>query len=198
MLDDPLRRLTSPLLDIIVAPLARLPLNANQLSYGGFAIGMLGCLAIAGQYYLWGLMLILLNRIVDVLDGLLAREQGITDYGGYLDIVLDFFFYASVPTAFAIASGDNNPAAAVLVLSFVGTGTSFLAYAIICAKRSINPNEKKSFYYLRGLTESTETTLFFCAFCLFPQFFSPLAYIFSALCLLTFAMRIYTAAAEFA
>jgi len=199
MLDEPLRKLASPLLDSIAVPLAKLPITPNQITYSGFAIGMAGSVAIAAGYYLIGLALILVNRLMDVLDGLLARKGLMSDYGGYLDIVLDFFFYASVPCAFAFASSHNNPAAAVLILSFVGTGTSFLAYAIICEKRRIKPTskEKKSFYYLGGLTESTETTLFFCLCCLFPPLFSPLAYAFSFLCLLTFASRIYAASQEF-
>ena len=200
MLDEPLRHLAQPALNKVAPELVRLNIHSNQISYGGFALGLLGSLAIAGEYYLIGLALVLINRLSDILDGLLARQQGITDYGGYLDIVLDFFFYASVPCAFAFASADNNPAAALLILSFVGTGTSFLAYAIICEKRGIKPTttEKKSFYYLGGLTESTETTLFFCICCLFPSLFSLFAYIFSALCLLTFITRVYVAAREFA
>lgn len=199
MLDEPLRKLASPLLDTIAGPLAKLPITPNQITYSGFAIGMAGSVAIAMGYYLTGMALILVNRLLDVLDGLLARKGLMSDFGGYLDIVLDFFFYASVPCAFALASSHNNPAAAVLILSFVGTGTSFLAYAIICEKRKITApsSQKKSFYYLGGLTESTETTLFFCLCCLFPPLFSFLAYAFSFLCLLTFVSRIYAASQEF-
>ena len=199
MLDAPLRKLVTPLLKMIGSWSVALPVSANQFTWGGFAVGMLGCVAIAFGFYIIGLVFIVANRLIDVIDGSVARQKGITDYGGYIDIVLDFFFYSAVPCAFAFASPDNALAASVLILSFVGTGSSFLTFAIICAKRKIDTNErgKKSFYYLGGLMESTETTIFFVAFCLFPAYFSVLAYIFAAICLLTFAMRLYAASQQF-
>lgn len=199
MLDAPLRKAVSPWLDLAGDRLARTPLTANAISIGGFVLGMIGCFAIALQFYLVGLAFILLNRLADVLDGLLARHQGITDYGGYLDIVLDFFFYSAVPCAFAFARPDNGSAAALLMLSFMGTGASFLAYAIICAKRGIatEARGKKSFYYLGGLVESVETTIFFVAFCLLPAYFVPLAYLLAIICLVTFGLRVYEGARQF-
>lgn len=199
MLDAPLRKLASPLLEIIGRWSVTLPISANQFTWGGFAIGMLGCISIALGFYIWGMIFIIINRLADVIDGPIARQKGITDYGGYIDIVLDFFFYAAVPCAFAFADPTNAPAAALLILSFVGTGSSFLAYAIICAKRNIDTDArgKKSFYYLGGLMESSETTIFFIAFCLLPAYFSVLAYVFAAICLLTFAMRLYASSQQF-
>ena len=75
--------------------------------------------------------------LADGLDGALARRLGPTDLGGYLDIVLDFFFYAGVPFFFAVGRPEFALPAAFLVFSFVGTGSSFLAFAAVAAKRGI-------------------------------------------------------------
>jgi len=72
---------------------------------------------------------------------------------------------------------------------------SFLAFAAVAAKRSLTTTARgpKSIYYLGGLTEGTETIAVFTAFCLFPDAFPVLAYIFGALCWLTTAARVATA-----
>jgi hypothetical protein len=89
--------------------------------------------------------------------------------------------------------------AAFLILSFVGTGTSFLAFAILAAKRGLasEARGRKSLYYLGGLTEGTETIAVFAAFCLFPSEFAVLAYGFGALCWLTTAARVVAARRSF-
>ncbi len=138
--------------------------------------------------------MIFLNRLADGLDGALARRSKKTDRGGFLDITLDFIFYSSIPFAFALADPLTNAlAAAFLIFSFIGTGCSFLAYAIMAEKRGITTDIRgqKSLYYLGGLTEGTETILLFVIFCLFPTWFPVLAVIFGALCWITTATRIH-------
>ena len=160
MLDARLRRLIDPPLDRLCAPLARYGLSANLATAVGFATGLAAIAAIAAKAYGLGLGLLLLNRLLDGLDGALARRQGITDLGGFLDIVCDFIVYAGVPMAFALADpGANALPAAFLIFSFIGTASSFLAYAIMAAKRGITTElrGRKSLYYLGGLTEGSET-----------------------------------------
>ena len=142
-----------------------------------------------------GTGLIALNRIFDGLDGAVARHQGITDLGGYLDIVIDFIFYALVPLGFAIGNPELALPAAVLICSFVGTGSSFLAFAILAQKSGISTEirGKKSIYYLGGLTEGFETILVLVLMCIWPEYFTIFAYIFAALCWITTATRIYWA-----
>src|SRR3984957_19018118 len=94
--------------------------------------------ALAFQNYGLALVLIAANRIADGLDGPLARRLGPTDLGGYLDIVLDFFFYAGVPFFFAIGRPETALPAAFLIFSFVGTGASFLAFSALAAKRGLS------------------------------------------------------------
>jgi phosphatidylglycerophosphate synthase len=196
VLDARLRRLIDPPLDRLSAPLVARGISANAVTVAGFALGLGAAAAIAGRAYLLGLALLLLNRLCDGLDGAVARRRGLTDLGGFLDIVLDFLIYAAVPFAFALADpAANAPAAAFLIFSFMGTGSSFLAYAIMAAKRGVSTElrGRKSLYYLGGLTEGTETILAFVLACLWPTLFPWIALIFGLLCWLTTATRIAVA-----
>jgi phosphatidylglycerophosphate synthase len=193
MLDARLRRLIDPPLERLAAPLAARGLSADAATLIGFSFGLAAMAAIAFELYLLGLALLLINRICDGLDGALARRHGLTDLGGFLDILLDFVIYSGIPFAFALADPAANALpAAFLIFSFVGTGASFLAFAVMAAKRGLSSDlrGKKSLYYLGGLTEGTETILVLVLACLFPTWFPPIAWLFGTLCWLTTATRI--------
>jgi phosphatidylglycerophosphate synthase len=193
MLDARLRRLIDPPLDRLSRPLARHGWSANLATAIGFAIGLGAMAAIAHRAYGLGLGLLLLNRLFDGLDGALARRSALTDLGGFLDIVGDFIIYSGVPLAFALADPAANALpAAFLIFSFIGTGTSFLAYAIMAAKRGLTSDlrGRKSLYYLGGLTEGTETIVVFVLACLWPAWFPLIAWVFGGLCWLTTATRV--------
>lgn len=169
--------------------------TANQLTLGGFAIGCLAFPAIVYQYYLLALCFILINRLCDGLDGALARIQGITDAGGFLDISLDFLFYSLIPFGFVLADPSQNAiAGAFLIFSFVGSGSSFLAFAVMAGKRNLESPiyKNKSLYYMSGLTEGTETIGCFILICLFPASFATIAYVFGIACWFTTFTRIYS------
>ena len=174
--------------------LARWGLSANSITLAGFALGVFAAFLIANELYLTGAATLFGSRLLDALDGAVARQGQSTDAGGFLDITLDFLLYASIPLAFALADPTRNAlAAAVLLAAFMGTSTSFLAFAALAAKRGLSstayPN--KSFYFLGGLTEATETLACFAAMCLWPQHFATLAYGFAALCAITIATRLW-------
>lgn len=167
----------------------------DQLTVGGFVIGLCAIPALMLKLYLLALGLILLNRILDGLDGSLARIVGPSHAGGFLDITLDFVFYSAVILGFALSDpAKNSLAATFLIFSFIGTGSSFLAFAVMAEKYNIERMQfaNKSLYYLNGLTEGTETILFYIAICLWPTNFPALATGFGVLCLITTANRIYT------
>lgn len=193
MLDAALRSLINPPLDRVGRALSAQGIPANAVTLVGFVLGLAALPPLAAGYYAAALLLILLNRILDGIDGAVARAAGSTDLGGFLDIVCDFVFYAAVPFGFALADPTNALAAAFLVFSFMGTGASFLAYAVIAAKRRITIEPSKAFFYLGGLTEGTETILCFVLMCLFPGAFPTIAWIFGALCWITTAARVMAA-----
>lgn len=193
MLDRRAQTLLKPLLQALAQGLVRAGVSANAVSLSGFALGMAAALAIAWQAYLLGLALLLASRLLDGLDGAVARLSQPTDAGGFLDIALDFLFYAAIPLAFALADPVANALpAAVLLASFIGTGSSFLAFAALAEKRGLQDTALpgKSFYFLGGLTEATETIAVFAAMCLWPRHFAWLAYGFAGLCAITTALRI--------
>lgn len=196
MLDAPIRRRIDPILDRVGRWFAVRGASADGMTIAGFVFGLAAVPALAMQSHVIALVLILLNRLADGLDGAVARHHRISDFGGYLDIVCDFIVYAAVPFGFALADpAANGVAAAFLILSFVGTGTSFLAFAIIAEKHGIRTSARgaKSFYYLGGLTEGTETMAVFIAMCLWPQAFVWLAVGFGVLCWITTASRVASA-----
>ena len=193
MLDSFAQRLIEPVLSRVARRLVALKVTANQLTLAGFAIGLLAAALIAQDAYGAGRVLLLVSRLCDGLDGAVARQTQPTDRGGFLDITLDFIFYAAVVLAFALADPAANAlAAAALLAGFMGTGSSFLAFAVMAAKRQMSKpvSSGKSFYFLGGLTEGTETLGFFVAMCLWPAQFALLAWIFAGLCAVTSAARV--------
>lgn len=199
MLDARLRPLIDPPLNRAGAVLAGLGVTANGLTFTGLALGLAGAAAIALGAIGWGLALILANRLLDGLDGAVARVRGPSDLGGYFDIVADFAFYVSVPVGFGVLAAANQLPALVLVASFVLTGVSFLAFAVIAGKRgaTTEAHGKKSFFYSTGLAEGTETIAVFIAMCVWPSWFGPIAYAYAALCVLTVFQRSAMALSEF-
>jgi phosphatidylglycerophosphate synthase len=195
VLDGLARRYIDPPLNRIAGRLHR-TVSADLVTIAGFALGAGAMVAIALGHFVPGLALLLCNRLADGLDGAVARRNGITDLGGFLDIVLDFIIYSGIVFAFALQDPQSNAlAACFLIFSFMGTGCSFLAYAVMAARRKLESRHRgiKSLYYLGGLTEGTETIAFLVAFCLLPGFFVPLAILFGSLCWLTTAGRIAAA-----
>jgi phosphatidylglycerophosphate synthase len=193
MLDRAAMAVLKPLLDAGARVLVRGGIGADVVTLTGFAIGAGAALAIALGALGWGLALMLVSRLADGLDGAVARLTHATDRGAYLDITLDFLFYASIPLAFAVADPAANALpAAVLLAAFVGTGSSFLAFAVLAERRGLASTAypQKGFYYLGGLTEATETLLCFALMCRWPDRFAWWAYGFAALCGLTIATRI--------
>jgi phosphatidylglycerophosphate synthase len=193
MLDKHLIPLIKPSVDKLASAWVRVGIKADHVTLAAFVIGMLAMISIALQAYLIGAGLILASRLCDALDGAVARQSEATDAGGYLDITLDFLFYASIPLAFAYADPLANalPAAALLA-AFIGTGSSFLAFAALAAKRGLThmAQPDKSFYFIGGFTEATETLIVFIAMCLWPEWFPELAYGFAVLCAITIGTRV--------
>jgi phosphatidylglycerophosphate synthase len=183
-----------PRLERIAHHLVRAGLGADAITWAGFAIGIGAAAAIAVGAPLLGLVLIVASRLADGLDGAVARLTQPTDRGAFLDITLDFVFYASVPLALALADPAANAlAAATLLAAFIGTGSSFLAFSLLAERRGLKAADypQKGLYYLGGLTEASETLLCFSLMCLWPQHFALWAYGFAALCALTLFSRLW-------
>ena len=194
MLDRAASTLIKPAIDRLARILADWGLGANQMTVIGFGIGIGAAALIATGHFMAAAATILLSRLCDGLDGAIARRTHTTDAGGFLDIALDFIFYAAIPLAFALADPARNALpAALLLAAFCGTMSSFLAFAVIAAKRQMDNLSwpEKSFYFLGGLTEPTETLACFVAMCIWPQHFPILASVYAAMCAITTATRVW-------
>jgi phosphatidylglycerophosphate synthase len=195
MIDPLLNKILRPPLALAAKPLVRLGITANQVTIFGFVLGVLAVPAIIAGHFDLALVLIILNRVSDGLDGAVARQTHSTDAGGFLDISLDFIFYSTIVFAFIVSHPEQNAiAGGFLMLSFTATGSCFLAFATMASKHNIdNPQyPNKSLHYMGGLAEGFETIVVLCLFCLYPQHFVPIALVYAAACWITAGVRIVT------
>ncbi len=199
MFDAVLRHVIDPPLSRIGKMVASFGVSANTVTVSGFVLGMSAIPLIVFEFYFSALALILINRVFDGLDGAVARDTVLSDFGGYLDVICDFIFYSGIVFAFALAKPENSVVSAFLIFSFMGTAATFLTYAIMAEKHKITTDIRgiKSLYYLGGLAEGAETIIVFVLFCLFPDYFGPVAIIFGIMCWITTATRIYAAYVTF-
>jgi phosphatidylglycerophosphate synthase len=201
MLDGWMRGVIDPALGRAGKGLAAQGVTADAVTLAGLALGLVAAGIIAAGGPGWAAALPLLaSRVADGLDGAVARVRGKTDFGGYLDIVCDFIFYAAIPMAFVLRDPSANAVAgAFLLASFYVNGTTFLGFAILAEKRGMETRARgeKSLYFTAGLLEGTETIGFFLILCLVPWAFAPLAWAFGALCFVTAAARVWLAVRTF-
>ncbi|MGI9355788.1 MAG: CDP-alcohol phosphatidyltransferase family protein [Rhizobiaceae bacterium] len=193
MLDAGIRKIIDPALNAGGRWLAAREVTANAVTWAGFGIGAAAAIAISFSWFWTGLVLLLLSRICDGLDGAVARAGLKSDLGGFLDIVLDFAFYGLIPVAFILVDPvANGIAGSLLLLSFYGNGASFLTFALMAEKRGIGEEERgsKSLFYTTGLTEATETIAAFVLMCIFPSWFDVIAYVFTAMVVFTTVNRL--------
>ena len=192
MFDARLRKLIDPPLNRIASLVVRSGVGANAITLAGAALVIPLFYALLAQSWLLALALLLANRVLDGLDGAVARLRGPTAWGGYLDSLCDYLFYIAVPLGFAFAAPANELSALILTASFILTVVSFLALAAIMAGRDLG-HGVKAFTYSSGLMEGGETIAFFVAMCLFPALFPQLALLFAALCGVTVLQRLWQA-----
>ena len=198
MLDSVARKLIDPPLHKIATLISKSNLSGTKITFIGFGFGIIACLMAYNNLYILALIGLLLNRLCDGLDGAVARtNHQASDFGGYLDITLDFFIYAGFPffMALGLNTAPDYMAASFVIFAMITTGVSFLAYAIMAAKHDMETSNqgKKSFYFSNGLMEGTETIIFLCLLCLLPIYFVNICFVFGILCFITTAMRIHMA-----
>ena len=190
MLDRFIRPFIARPLESLATLFLKLNISPNQVTLCGLIIG-LGCIpALDVRMYPLAGLLLCLNRLLDGVDGSMARKTTSTAFGGYLDIVCDLLFYGGFVFGFALAQPENAVWAAGLLFAFIGTCSSFLAYNALHNGKSHDP-EGRSLYFLAGLTEGTETILFFLSMLIWPHLFAILAIVFSVLCHITTFSRFF-------
>ena len=200
MIDGWGRRKLTPLIDTLADAAVAAGISANGMTLIAFVIGLAaaGCI-IAGQTLL-AIPLLLLSRLGDGLDGAIAERTTRSDFGGFLDIVLDFAFYGVIPLAFVVFDpAQNGVSGAILLLAFYVNGGSFLAYAVMAEKRGETSDARgeKSLFFTTGLAEAGETLIVFVLMCALPSLFPILAALFAGLTAYTTLSRILLARRTF-
>ena len=192
MFDRQINKTLKPTLDVFAKKLSQYNIQANTLTFVGFFFGLCCIYFIINGMFIFASIFLFLNRFCDGLDGALARLIGQTDIGAFYDIVSDFLFYSLFPISFIFLNIENAYSICFLLLSFVGTQTTFLASAWLVEKNKllISENQKKSFFYIGGITEGFETIVCFVMMLLFYEFINYIAYIFGILCWITFVTRV--------
>ncbi len=201
MLDHAMRRVLEAPLGKLADVAVKRGISANRVTIVGLIFGIACGVFIASGTFALAFLALIASRVADGMDGAIARRTALTDFGGFLDIVCDFVFYASIPVGFALLDGGRCAlAASVLLGSFYLNGASFLGFAVLAAKRGMEADVSapKALYYTSGLAEGTETIIVFSLMLLWPEGFPVLAYGFAALCIFTFVSRILLAARVFA
>ena len=181
--------------DMTFNPVAQLLQHISPMVFTGMGLitGIAAAIALWQQLYTVGLVLWLLNRVLDGLDGAVARMGGLqSDLGGYLDIVVDFVSYAIIPVGLALgvqqqAASTGSGQAAIFSLIFLLctyyiNAASWMYLAAIIEKRQLAQGDKLTTITMPvGIIGGTETIVFYCLFILFPAY---LAWLFSVMGLL--------------
>lgn len=188
--------LLRPVKDRILAPIvsrAARHVNPFLVTWLAFFAGIGAAISAYRGSVPWSLALWLLGRFLDGLDGAIAREAGTqSDYGGYLDIVLDIVVYTAVPLALAFGPGgaDAVRAAAVLMGVFYINIGSWMYLSALLEKRMAGGIGPTSVVMPAGIVEGSETVVFYGIFLLLPAMATELFLIMATLTLLTAIQRI--------
>jgi phosphatidylglycerophosphate synthase len=188
--------------DRLAEPLARRmsKVAPNTITLIALVFGLGSAALAAYGLYMWALTFWLLNRGLDGMDGLLARLQGKqSDFGGYLDILIDFVAYAALPIGLVVSAPtlERYLALAVMLAVFYVNTASWMYLAAILEKRQArNPQTATTIVMPAGLIGGFETILTYCFFLLFPAYITALFWGFSGLVLVTIVQRLVWARRE--
>lgn len=192
MFDSILRRWKDQLIEPLAAPLGSV--SPALLTLLGLLTGLTAALLAAIGSVVPSLVVWLLSRILDGLDGLVARRfNKQSDFGGYLDIVCDFAVYAAVPIGLTLAhpTMTNFTALAVMLASFYINAASWMYLSALLEKRAVrDASTQTSIIMPAGLVGATESITAFSIFLLFPVHLALLFGIFSVLVFVTVIQRL--------
>lgn len=195
MFDELLRALK----DRLLTPVARAlgpGANPNVITMLAFVAGVAAAVAAAQRRVLAGLVLWLVNRFLDGLDGTVARvNQRQSDLGGYVDILLDFVVYAAVPIGLVLGFYSRDVALAGLLLmgTYFVNAASWMYLAGVLEKRSAGVAVSRELTTLRmpaAIVAGTETVIFFVLFLTFPTHLAALFGVMAALVCVGIVQRV--------
>jgi phosphatidylglycerophosphate synthase len=192
MLDEELRKGAKPLYKLPARILAERGITGDALTAISLCIGALCLVAIAFGLNTVALVLWLLNRLFDGLDGEVARLRGeSSEFGAFVDIVADFFVYGGFLVALAVQHPGSRMALVALFFAYYLNGTVFLALSGILERLKRERLTERGLHFRRSLTEGFETLVAGTLFLLLPDHVSIIAWIFAAMVFISAAQRLW-------
>jgi phosphatidylglycerophosphate synthase len=193
VLDAPLRRVSGPVFAAAGRRLAAAGIRPGWVTAGGWVLGVGACLAVGFASWTAALALWLANRVLDGLDGAVARAGTPSTLGGYLDLVADFSVYAGFVLAVAVAVPPARLACTALLFAYYLSGSAFLALSSLLERRGRTTADGRSLHFVGGLAEGAETIVVYVLVCLLPGRAAAIAWTFAAVVAVTAVQRVVTA-----
>ncbi|MDQ6746041.1 MAG: CDP-alcohol phosphatidyltransferase family protein [Actinomycetota bacterium] len=194
MLDQAIRARLEPTLDRAVGRLSPAGVSPQVMTAAGLLAGIGACVAAATARWDAALVLWLLNRLLDGLDGPLARRRGATELGGLLDFVADFVVYSGFVVGVAIAEPGARLACVVLLAAYLVNNVALLSFSSMIERLGLDLGDGRSLRLTTGLAEGTETIAVYVLFCLLPGASETIAWTFAGVVALTAGQRVAHAA----
>jgi phosphatidylglycerophosphate synthase len=179
MLDASARRL-------LAGPLDRPWVTPNGLTLVGLGVGLAGALAAGFSAWPVALVLWLISRLADGLDGPLARRRAVfgkhnSSAGGFLDIAADFTCYGGFVMGVAVGAGGSALPFLAVLLAYYINGTAFLAFSSAAERSGRQLRDGRTFSFIGGLAEGTETIIVHSVWCIVPQYAAQVAWPWAAI-----------------
>ncbi len=174
MFDAAARRALAPALGRAAAALDRPGISPDALTGLGLALGLASAAAAAAQLWVTALVAWWGCRLLDGLDGALARRRGARDAGagGFLDIVADFTVYGVTVVGVAVGATRGQDAPwwpfLLVLLAYYLNGATFLAFSSLAERSGRRIDDGRSLSFLGGLTEGAETVVVHSLWLLVP------------------------------
>lgn len=191
MFDAPVRRLVARVLAGPARALSRIGVTPNALSCTAALLGVGAAWLVASTHTYLGLVLWLVSRILDGMDGVLARESGrASAFGGYLDITLDMLAYSAMVLGFAAIHPTGGWVWSAILVGYLLVTTTTLALSSILEKQQAHiANNDRSLQFTPGFAEAGETTFVYVLLVLLPSLSTAIGWTWVAVCAATVVQR---------
>lgn len=171
MFDERFRRFIAPGLGRPARALRAIGVTPNQVSVAGFLVAVGAAGAIASGRPVVGISLWLGSRLLDALDGAVAREgRAGSAFGGYLDVVLDMAAYSLMAVAYAAGQPEQRMLWLLVLTGYVLAITTTAVLSSLLERRQVAvPGNNRSVQFTPGFAEAGETSIVYVALALRPD-----------------------------
>ncbi|MDX2060144.1 MAG: CDP-alcohol phosphatidyltransferase family protein [Gemmatimonadales bacterium] len=171
MFDERFRRFIAPGLGRPARALRAIGVTPNQVSVAGFLVAVGAAGAIASGRPVVGISLWLGSRLLDALDGAVAREGQVgSAFGGYLDVVLDMAAYSLMAVAYAAGQPEQRMLWLLVLTGYVLAITTTAVLSSLLERRQVAvPGNNRSVQFTPGFAEAGETSIVYVALALRPD-----------------------------